>query len=52
MEKLREALKKSWPASILIAQYKLKDIVLGLSTVLSNYFEVLGPSMGTPKETP
>jgi hypothetical protein len=39
-ECVREALKTNLPATLLIAKYKPKEIVTGLITVLSNYFEV------------
>ena len=51
-ECVREALKKSWPASILIASYKIKDVITGVTTVIGNYFEVYGPTMDTPKASP
>ena len=39
---IRESLIKNLPASLVVVKYKQKDIILGLITILNNYFEVQG----------
>lgn len=42
-ECIRDALRRSLPASILMIQCRHKDIITGVITMLSNYYEVHGP---------
>ena len=42
-ECIRDALRRSLPASILMLQCKPKDIIIGIITILENYYDVHGP---------